>query len=101
MDSNLVVVQNRKAAALTGPVAASGTDATTRFLNFLATRMENDNTRAAYLRAAREFSRGATVRSWGDWRTFSRSTSPHGSSNRSSPLNPDRETSPRCDPPPV
>jgi site-specific recombinase XerD len=60
MDSNLVVVPNRKVAALSGPVvpalvAASGTDATMCFLNFFATQMENDNTRAAYLRAAREF----------------------------------------------
>jgi len=36
-------------------VAASGGDATERFLNFFATQIENDNTRAAYLRAAREF----------------------------------------------
>ncbi len=36
-------------------VAVSGTDATMRFLNFIATQIENDNTRAAYLRAAREF----------------------------------------------
>ena len=36
-------------------VAASGHDAIDRFLNFFATQIENDNTRAAYLRAAREF----------------------------------------------
>jgi Phage integrase, N-terminal SAM-like domain len=36
-------------------VAASGADAIDRFLNFFATQIENDNTRAAYLRAAREF----------------------------------------------
>jgi len=36
-------------------VAASGADAAERFLNFFATQIENDNTRAAYLRAAREF----------------------------------------------
>jgi site-specific recombinase XerD len=60
MNSSLAVVRNRKVAALSGPVvprlvAASGTDATMRFLNFFATQIENDNTRAAYLRAAREF----------------------------------------------
>jgi site-specific recombinase XerD len=36
-------------------VAASGNDAIDRFLNFFATQIENDNTREAYLRAAREF----------------------------------------------
>lgn len=36
-------------------VAASGTDAAMRFLDFFATQIENDNTRAAYVRAAREF----------------------------------------------
>src|SRR3954452_22580532 len=36
-------------------VAASGGDAAERFRNFFATQIENDNTRAAYLRAAREF----------------------------------------------
>jgi hypothetical protein len=36
-------------------VAASGRNATLRFLDFFATQIENDNTRAAYLRAAREF----------------------------------------------
>jgi hypothetical protein len=36
-------------------VAASGHDAIDRFLNFFATQIENDNTRQAYLRAAREF----------------------------------------------
>jgi integrase len=36
-------------------VAASGHDAIDRFLNFFATQIENDNTREAYLRAAREF----------------------------------------------
>jgi hypothetical protein len=60
MNSNLAVVQNRDVAALSGPVvpalvAASGTDATMRFLDFFATQIENDNTRAAYLRGAREF----------------------------------------------
>jgi site-specific recombinase XerD len=38
-----------------GLVAASGHDAIDRFLNFFATQIENDNTREAYLRAAREF----------------------------------------------
>jgi hypothetical protein len=47
-----IVVQNRKVAALSGSVvpalvAASGIDAVMRFLDFFATRMENDNTRAA------------------------------------------------------
>jgi site-specific recombinase XerD len=47
-------------AALSGPVvpalvAASGNDAAMRFLDFFATQIENDNTRAAYVRAAREF----------------------------------------------
>jgi site-specific recombinase XerD len=60
MNSNLVVVQNRKVVAHSGPVvpalvAASGRNATLRFLDFFATQIENDNTRAAYLRAAREF----------------------------------------------
>jgi hypothetical protein len=36
-------------------VAASGHDAIDRFLSFFATQIENDNTREAYLRAAREF----------------------------------------------
>jgi len=36
-------------------VAASGDDAIDRFLNFFATQIPNDNTREAYLRAAREF----------------------------------------------
>jgi hypothetical protein len=36
-------------------VAASGHEAIDRFLNFFATQIENDNTREAYLRAAREF----------------------------------------------
>jgi integrase/recombinase XerC len=36
-------------------VAASGAEAIDRFLNFFATRIPNDNTREAYLRAAREF----------------------------------------------
>jgi site-specific recombinase XerD len=36
-------------------VVASGHDAIDRFLNFFATQIENDNTREAYLRAAREF----------------------------------------------
>ena len=36
-------------------VVASGDDAIDRFLNFFATQIENDNTREAYLRAAREF----------------------------------------------
>ena len=60
MSSRLVVVQNRGVAALSGPVvpvvvAGSGHDAVDRFLNFFATQIENDNTREAYLRAAREF----------------------------------------------
>jgi integrase/recombinase XerC len=60
MNSSLAVIRNRKVAALSGPVeprlvAASGTDATMRFLDFFATQIENDNTRSAYLRAAREF----------------------------------------------
>src|SRR3954453_5361093 len=36
-------------------VAASGAEAIDRFLDFFATQIENDNTRAAYMRAAREF----------------------------------------------
>jgi site-specific recombinase XerD len=36
-------------------VAASGHEAIDRFLNFIATQIENDNTREAYLRAAQEF----------------------------------------------
>ena len=60
MSSRLIVVQNCDLAALSGPVvpalvAASGTDAAMRFLDFFATQIENDNTRAAYVRAAREF----------------------------------------------
>jgi hypothetical protein len=61
MGSSLAVVGRKRAALVpAGPVvpalvAASGTDATLRFLNFFATQIENDNTRAAYLRAAREF----------------------------------------------
>jgi site-specific recombinase XerD len=60
MNSSPAVIRNRKVAALSGPVeprlvAASGTDATMRFLDFFATQIENDNTRSAYLRAAREF----------------------------------------------
>jgi hypothetical protein len=55
MNSNLAVVQNRHVAALSGPVvpalvATSGTDAAMRFLDFFATQIENDNTRAAYVR---------------------------------------------------
>jgi site-specific recombinase XerD len=38
----------------TAPQIVSAVD-TERFLNFFATQIENDNTRAAYLRAAREF----------------------------------------------
>jgi site-specific recombinase XerD len=50
----------RRAAAVSLPVvpvlvAASGTEAAMRFLDFFATQIENDNTRAAYVRAAREF----------------------------------------------
>jgi hypothetical protein len=60
MNSKLVVFQNRDLAALSGPVvpllvSASGGDAVDRFLNFFATQIENDNTREAYLRAARVF----------------------------------------------
>jgi site-specific recombinase XerD len=61
MGSNLAVIRRKRAALIAaGPVvpalvAASGTDAAMRFLNFFATQIENDNTRAAYLRAAREF----------------------------------------------
>jgi site-specific recombinase XerD len=60
MDSNLVVVENRELATRSGPVvpalvAAAGNDAAMRFLDFFATQIENDNTRAAYVRAAREF----------------------------------------------
>jgi hypothetical protein len=45
MESKLVVVRNRKVAALSGPVvpalvAASGTDAAMRFLNFFATHVD-------------------------------------------------------------
>src|SRR3954469_19732298 len=36
-------------------VAASGAEAIDRFLNFFGTQIPNDNTREAYLRAAREF----------------------------------------------
>jgi site-specific recombinase XerD len=57
-------------AALSGPVvpalvAASGTDATMRFLDFFATQIENDNTHAACVRAAREFSHGCDGRKIG------------------------------------
>ncbi len=60
MDANLVVVPPRELAARLGPVVpamvvASGRNATLRFLDFFATQIENDNTRAAYFRAAREF----------------------------------------------
>jgi hypothetical protein len=53
MNSNLAVVRNRKVATLSGPVvpvlvAASGTDTAMRVLNFFATQIENDNTRAAW-----------------------------------------------------
>jgi hypothetical protein len=41
VSSRLIVVQNRDL------VAASGTDATMRFLDFFATQIENDNTRAS------------------------------------------------------
>ena len=61
-------------------VAASGHDAIDRFLNFFATQIENDNTREAYLRAAREFL------GWCErhearacWPTFCRSMSRRGS----------------------
>jgi hypothetical protein len=43
-------------------VAASGDDAAECFLNFFATQIENDNTRAAYLRAARSFSAGVPAK---------------------------------------
>jgi hypothetical protein len=60
VSSRLVIVSKRDVAALSGPVvpvlvAASGHDAVDRFLNFFATQIEDDNTREAYLRAAREF----------------------------------------------
>jgi hypothetical protein len=59
MGSELVRI-DRQAVAVSSPVvpvlvAAAGTDATMRFLDFFATQIENDNTRAAYLRAARGF----------------------------------------------
>jgi|SRR5271165_3609304 len=59
MRTDLVRVEGRD-VAVSSPVvpalvAASGRNATLRFLNFFATQIENDNTRAAYLRAAREF----------------------------------------------
>ena len=52
MSSRLTVVQSRDLAVLSGPVvpvlvAASGTDAAMRFLDFFATQIENDNTRAS------------------------------------------------------
>src|ERR1700733_12480788 len=55
-----VVLARGRETAISMPVvpvlvAASGRDAAMRFLNFFATQIENDNTRAAYLRAAREF----------------------------------------------
>jgi site-specific recombinase XerD len=55
-----LVLSRRYAVAISPPVmpaliAASGSDAAMRFLDFFATQIENDNTRAAYLRAAREF----------------------------------------------
>jgi hypothetical protein len=51
VSSRLIVVQNRDLVALFGPVvpvlvAASGTDAPMRFLDFFATQIENDNTGA-------------------------------------------------------
>jgi site-specific recombinase XerD len=60
MASNLLVVAKHKVAALSATVVpvlvvASGRQAALRFLDFFATQIENDNTRAAYLRAAREF----------------------------------------------
>jgi site-specific recombinase XerD len=60
MGSSLTVRRSREVGVSAGPVvpalvAASGADAVLCFLNFFATRIENDNTRAAYLRAAREF----------------------------------------------
>jgi site-specific recombinase XerD len=56
----LTVRQSREVGVSAGPVVpalvmASSEDAAMRFLNFFATQIENDNTRAAYLRAAREF----------------------------------------------
>lgn len=59
MGTDLVRIE-RRAATVSMPVvpvlvAASGTDAAMRFLDFFATQIENDNTRAAYVRAAREF----------------------------------------------
>jgi hypothetical protein len=58
--SELANIENRLRAAVASDivpllVVASGGDAVDRFLNFFATQIENDNTRAAYLRAAREF----------------------------------------------
>jgi site-specific recombinase XerD len=60
MGSDLTVRQSREVGVSAGTivpalVAASGNDAAMRFLNFFATQIENDNTRAAYLRAARGF----------------------------------------------
>jgi hypothetical protein len=65
MGSGLTVRRSREVGVSAGPVvpalvAVSGTDAVMRFLNFFATRIENDNTRAAYPRSAREFL------AWGD-----------------------------------
>jgi site-specific recombinase XerD len=59
MGSDLVVLDGQVAAAslpvVPVLVAAAGNDAAMRFLDFFATQIENDNTRAAYVRAAREF----------------------------------------------
>jgi site-specific recombinase XerD len=59
MNSSLVLTTKSEVAVsspvLPALVAASGTDAAMRFLDFFATQIENNNTRAAYLRAAREF----------------------------------------------
>jgi hypothetical protein len=54
MGSGLAVRRKRDVTVLVGPVvpalvAASGTDAAMRFLDFFATQIENDNTRAANL----------------------------------------------------
>jgi integrase/recombinase XerC len=55
-----LVLSRRHEVAISPPVVpalvmASGRDPAMRFLEFFATQIENDNTRAAYLRAAREF----------------------------------------------
>ena len=67
MSRELAVIGNTAGPELPALIAGAGERAALRFLEFFTVNIRNQNTRAAYARAAADFP--ALVRRAGDWRS--------------------------------